>query len=281
MTFWNRTKTDPTRSAWLLGGALLAIISLLVLGQTGAAGSAVELTPTPAAGAFQTDRLASPPQIDGNLGQAAAGGAAHRFRRGSSTHSQPENFADLALLDPALTPTATQTATSTRTPTRTPTPTASPTPVQTIAAGAALPIGCDEVAVGDTTAAVGNVDWYACAPGWPENGPENVYLFSAPGGVTVDALLGGLTVDLDLFVLTGANPASCIAHGDNSVSLPNLAAGQYYLVVDGFDGAAGPYRLSVWCPLDPTPQASPTPTASATPQPGLLRLYLPLISARP
>ena len=432
MTLWNRTKSDPTRSAWLLAGVLLVTISLLLFGRAGAAGSAVEMTPTPEPGVFRAYRTASPPQIDGNLrewpgddalvlnmntafsmsgnvtsladagatcwsqwdagalyvacsvqddtliadsvhiweddtvelafdgrndnirfcggvlcpddhkyevrvdgalrdndGPLAAGviGAvgpqpggyslelripvaqfddgpfvagkalgfnlglvddddgggteAHLFWRGYSTYSQPENFGDLVLLDPAVTPAATQTATATHTPTRTATPTSSPTAVQTIDTGAALPIGCGEAAVGNTTGAVSNVDWYACAPGWPETGPENVYLFSAPGGVTVDALLGGLTEDLDLFVLTGASSASCIAHGDNSVSLPNLAAGQYYLVVDGFDGAAGPYRLNVWCPLDPTPQASPTPTATATPQPGLLRFYLPLISAQP
>ncbi|MCB0238547.1 MAG: PPC domain-containing protein, partial [Anaerolineae bacterium] len=192
-----------------------------------------------------------------------------------------ENFGDLVLLDPFVTPTATRTATATRTPTRTATPSPSPTPVQTIDISAALPIDCGEVAVGNTAGAADNVNWYACAPGWPENGPENVYRFTAPGGVTVDALLGGLSEDLDLFVLTGVSPSTCIAAGDTSVSLPDLAAGDYYLVIDGFDGASGPYRLNVWCPLDPSPQASPTPTATVTPQPRLLRLYLPLVSARP
>ncbi len=431
MTLWNRGKTDRARSGALWIGVLLSACGLLLAGQSAATGSGPDLTPTPAPDVFYSYRVASPPQIDGNLGEWPGSGAlllnrdtafslsgvftsvadagatcwsqwddaaiyvacavqddaliadsvriweddtvelafdgrndnirfcgngfcpddhlyevrvdgavrdndgpvaggvvgavgaqpagyaleiripaaqfdagplaagatlgfnlgliddddgggteGHLFWRGYSTYSQPQNFGDLVLLDLTVTPTATQTATATRTPTRTTTPSPSPTPVQTIDTGAAVPIGCGELAVGSTVGAAGNVDWYACAPGWPETGPENVYLLTAPGGMTVDALLGGLTQDLDLFVLTGASPSTCIAAGDNSVSLPDLAAGDYYLVVDGFNGAAGPYRLNVWCPLDPSPQASPTPTATATPRPGLLRLYLPLVSAR-
>lgn len=234
---------------------------------------------------FDTGALAAGMSLGFNLGliddDDGGGTDGHLFWRGYSTYSQPENFGDLVLLDPFVTPTATRTATATRTPTRTATPSPSPTPVQTIDISAALPIDCGEVAVGNTAGAADNVNWYACAPGWPENGPENVYRFTAPGGVTVDALLGGLSEDLDLFVLTGVSPSTCIAAGDTSVSLPDLAAGDYYLVIDGFDGASGPYRLNVWCPLDPSPQASPTPTATVTPQPRLLRLYLPLVSARP
>lgn len=208
------------------------------------------------------------------------GTEAHLFWRGYSTYSQPQNFGELLLLAPDVTPTATSTSTATRTPTRTATPSSTATPAQTIDIGAAVPIGCDELALGDTSGAATNVDWYVCAPGWPETGPEAVYRLTAPGGVTVDALLGGLAEDLDLFVLTGASPSTCLAAGDNSLSLPNLAAGDYFLVVDGFDGAAGPYRLNVWCPLEPSPQISPTPTATATPMPALRRLYLPLVSAR-
>lgn len=162
----------------------------------------------------------------------------------------------------------------------TPAASATPTAVQTVDLGAAVPIGCDQALAGDTTGAAANVDAYLCAPAWPETGPEDVYALTAPGDVTVDMQLGGLAEDLDLFVLTGSSPASCIASGDNSVSLPNLAAGVYYVVIDGFDGAAGAYRLNVWCPLNPSPQASPTPTPTATAPFNPLRLYLPLISAR-
>ena len=204
----------------------------------------------------------------------------HLFWRGYSTYSEPENFGQIVLVDPLQSQTPTVTATATRTPTRTPTATPSPTAVQTVDLGAALPIGCDVMVTGNTSAAASNVDAYACAPTWPETGPEKVYQFSAPGGVTVDALLGGLATDLDLFVLTDSSPASCIAFGDNSVSLPDLAAGTYYLVVDGFNGAAGPYQLNVWCPLNTAPSATPTATATGTP-PVTLRFYLPLVSSRP
>jgi len=108
-------------------------------------------------------------------------------------------------------------------------------------------------------------------------GPERVFSLSLQTSRDVDALLSGLSSDLDLFLLTGASPASCVAFGDNAISAHGLAAGTYYLVVDGFDGAAGPFQLNVWCPLAVTPTATPTVTPTSTPRPTMLRHYLPLL----
>ncbi|MEZ4767847.1 MAG: hypothetical protein R2844_05405 [Caldilineales bacterium] len=47
MTPPNRGKTDPTRPAALLAGALLAVLTLLAISRSGAAGSGPDLTPTP------------------------------------------------------------------------------------------------------------------------------------------------------------------------------------------------------------------------------------------
>jgi hypothetical protein len=164
---------------------------------------------------------------------------------------------------PELTATATRTTTT--------------TPLPTIAIGDATPIACGEAVVGATVGAVNHVSVYGCAPWLPETGPERVFALSLPASANVDALLSGLSSDLDLFLLTGASPASCIAFGDIAISPRGLAAGTYYLVVDGFDGAAGPFQLNVWCPLAVTPTPTPTVTPTITPQPTLLHTYLPLL----
>ncbi len=162
-----------------------------------------------------------------------------------------------------LTPTATRTATA--------------TPLPTVDIGNATPVACGQAVVGATVGAVNNVSVYGCAPWLPETGPERVFALSLQAGANVDALLSGLSSDLDLFLLTGASPASCIAFGDNAISLRGLAAGVYYLVVDGFDGAMGPFQLNVWCPLAVTPTPTPTVTPTFTPRPTVQRRYLPLL----
>lgn len=162
----------------------------------------------------------------------------------------------------------------------TPTPTATRTATTTTTAidiGAATPIACGQAAVGTTVGAVNNVSVYGCAPWLPVTGPERVFSLSLQTSRDVDALLSDLSSDLDLFLLTGASPASCVAFGDNAISAHGLAAGTYYLVVDGFDGAAGPFQLNVWCPLAVTPTATPTVTPTSTPRPTMLRHYLPLL----
>jgi hypothetical protein len=172
-------------------------------------------------------------------------------------------FSGSMAAQPELTPTATRTATT--------------TPAPTIDIGNATPVACGQAIAGTTAGAVNNVSVYGCVPWWPETGPERVFSLSLNVSTDVDALLSGLSGDLDLFLLTGTSPASCIAFGNNAISLRDLAAGVYYLVVDGFDGASGSFQLDVWCPLAVTPTPTPTATPTVTPQPTLLRLYLPLL----
>ena len=151
-------------------------------------------------------------------------------------------------------------------------------PMSPIDPTSAVPIGCGQSVTGDTTGAANNANAYSCVPWWPETGPENVYELALNGVTDLDAVLSEMAVDLDLFLLTGTSSSSCIAYGDNAVSVRGLPAGTYYLVVDGYLGAAGVYRLSAWCPLDPTPTPSPTPTT--TPTPRASRIYLPVLLAR-
>ena len=156
-------------------------------------------------------------------------------------------------------------------------PTATPTP----AWGPMQPIAlaCGSTYAGDTRQGIAYVERYSCRPTWRESGPEQVFLLnlSQPQEVTARLTFDyPLQADLDIFLLQGPDPNSCLAAGDTFVQYYVPTAGQHYLVVDGgMDGAypqdAGPYTLRVDCPLDPqataTPTATPTPTPTATPTP--------------
>ncbi len=159
------------------------------------------------------------------------------------------------------------------------TPSATPSP--TVNVGSATPVVCGQTIAGTTVGASNNVSVYGCASWLPLTGPERVYSLSLSASTDVDALLGGLSSDLDLLLLTGSSPASCIAFGDNAISARGLAAGAYYLVVDGFDGVSGPFQLSVWCPLAVTATATPTVTPTATSRPQQRVYYLPLLLHSP
>lgn len=206
----------------------------------------------------------------------------HLYWRGYSTYSQPENFGDIVLDPRTGTPVFTATPTATVTPTRTRTPTPSPTstatPVPLINTASAEPIACGQTIRGITQGTASNVYSYGCVPWWPETGPEKVYRLTLSAGIQVDALLAGMTSDLDLFLLTGASPASCVAYGDTGFTAA-AAPGTYYLVVDGFNGAAGSFTLSLWCPLEPSPGPTRTPTVTPTPGPSIQKRYIPLVRA--
>lgn len=198
---------------------------------------------------------------------------------GQYTWDHAQDYGDLVLdtqsAGPTPTPTATPSPTPTDTPTVTPTPTA--TPIPRLDLDSAVPIACGQSVDGDTRGAPQRVAVYGCVPWWPETGPEQVYALTLDGPVDLDAVLSVAVVDLDLFLLSDANPASCLAYGDNAVSQRAFGPGTYYLVVDGYEDAAGPYRLQVWCPLDPTPGPSPTPTVTPTATSVQPSLYLPLL----
>lgn len=156
-------------------------------------------------------------------------------------------------------------------------PTPTPTPGGGIDIESAIPIGCGQSIAGNTAGAARRVNNYGCAPYWAETGPENVYALSLEGPTHLDMMLEDLGADLDLFLLRSGNPSSCMAYGDNAISIRSLDAGTFYLVVDGYQDAAGRYTLRVWCPLVPTPGPTPTPTLTATPGPAQPTLYLPVL----
>ncbi|MEM9888339.1 MAG: PPC domain-containing protein [Bacteroidota bacterium] len=119
-----------------------------------------------------------------------------------------------------------------------------------------LEINCGEVFSSSTE---GTKDYYSThgmsGAGW--TGGEAVFEFTTTGGqTTID--LTGLNVDLDLFLLDDCDPvnneiarSTLIGLADESISI-NLSAGDYIIMVDGFNGSAGSYTLTLNCPTEGT-----------------------------
>lgn len=200
----------------------------------------------------------------------------HLFWMGQNTWNHADEYGALVLDAQSFAPPG---STSTPTPTRTRTPTPTATTLPLLDLNAATPIACGQGLTGDTRLGVNRVSSYACVPYWPQQGPEQVFSLNLTAVTDVDVVLTDLSVDLDLFLLTGASPTTCIHYGDSFLSARSLVPGVYTVVVDGFDGAAGAFRVQVWCPLDqsPNPTITPTATPTATVAPGEPRLYFPLL----
>ncbi len=92
-----------------------------------------------------------------------------------------------------------------------------------------------------------------------ESGREAIYAFQTTAACQVALQLKNLTVDLDLFVLTGCVPGPYDKCSSTPLDLQTIEkvnftsqAGQpYFVVVDGYDDAAGTYTLQVDCTCNP------------------------------
>ena len=164
-----------------------------------------------------------------------------------STLSPPPSTSTPDLPTPTPTPTASSTPSPAATSTVTMTPTMAPS---SLAVELALPAACDQGFEGDTRAWPAQVSTYtSCRSTWPETGPEAIYKLSLNEASDLSAQLVHDTtgVDLDLFLLTGSDPETCMAGEDASLVMSQLQPGDYYLVVDGYQGSAGPFHLQVTC----------------------------------
>jgi hypothetical protein len=100
----------------------------------------------------------------------------------------------------------------------------------------------------DATSSV--VDSYPGFENVDESGPEFVYMFALEARTRVRAFLAPepAGTDVDLHILSSANPIVLIARHDSAVDLL-LDPGRYYLVADTYVGSsgakAGPYDLTV------------------------------------
>ncbi|MCO6453640.1 MAG: DNRLRE domain-containing protein [Caldilineales bacterium] len=162
-----------------------------------------------------------------------------------------------------ISPTASPTATITPTPTRTPTPSRTPTPTKVVSPSptpTSTPLGiaielaqdayCGEQVTGDNNGWPARINRYtSCRNSWPETGPEAVYRlrFRYPSDLNVQLFHNAGAGDLDLFLLTTSQPESCLIGEDSTLIMNQLDSGDYYLVVDGYEGAAAPFTLQIDC----------------------------------
>lgn len=95
---------------------------------------------------------------------------------------------------------------------------------------------------GTTTGGPNQVDAYSCRS-WQETGPEFVYELQVSQSVYLHVLLAS-TVDLDIFLLDACDSEACLAAHTLEFNVLLAARSEpYYLVIDGYDGAAGAFML--------------------------------------
>ncbi|MEE9373378.1 MAG: pre-peptidase C-terminal domain-containing protein, partial [Saprospiraceae bacterium] len=118
---------------------------------------------------------------------------------------------------------------------------------------AATPITCSATLSGTTVGGINNKSTYSCV-NFSETGPEAFYSFtvSSVTNVTIDLtnITGG---DIDLFLMGGDCMSNCLTRSTNSglsdeqilynVNIPGI----YYIVIDGYIGAASSFDLSLTC----------------------------------
>lgn len=99
---------------------------------------------------------------------------------------------------------------------------------------------------GDNTGAPNNVTTYGCSA-WNEAGGEIVHRLSLASPTRFRATILDATCDLDLIVLNACDEgaAHCLAVVDNGFVTDRPVSGEFFLVVDGFAGAACPFTLAV------------------------------------
>lgn len=118
-----------------------------------------------------------------------------------------------------------------------------------------LPLACGASLAGSTIAAErATWDGYGCSQRG-ETGLEAIHAFATDVARTVTIRLDDLGADLDLFVLDACDPFACVAAsptpGDiqdfETITFDAEAGRTYFVVVDGYAGAAGGYTLTAEC----------------------------------
>ncbi len=140
----------------------------------------------------------------------------------------------------------------------------------------AMSAWCMGVFDGDTTGKANNVEYYGTLT-YPYSGPEDVYILVKTVTSSVTLLLddGPFGTDLDVLLLYDPHPQALLSQGDTQLTYVNLAPGIYYIVIDGYAGDSGPYRLEVQCEGEPT--ITPTNTMIPTPTNTPVFDYAPII----
>jgi len=106
---------------------------------------------------------------------------------------------------------------------------------------------------GTTVGAPNNVTYYGCSA-WNESGGEVVYRVNFPADVTWAVNLSGLSAEGDIAVLDVCDEATgCLIVVDSGVYVSAPYPGEFYFVVDGYQGARGLYTIT----FETTPYVAP------------------------
>ncbi len=127
-----------------------------------------------------------------------------------------------------------------------------------VCSSAAVTIACGDTLSGDTSSGPEALsDEYGCGS-YAETGPEAYYVFTAPADGDVSAALAGSGgADLELMLLGDSggdcDPAgACLgasqqSGGDEQIDFTATSGTTYYLIVEGYSGAAGAFDLTLTC----------------------------------
>ena len=114
----------------------------------------------------------------------------------------------------------------------------------------ALVVSASGTFSGNTLTATNEYAASASCTGNPSTGPDVVYRVALSAGDRLAASLN-TSWDASLYLVTGCADIaqSCVAGQDNGnpeeIDYTAVSSGTYYLIVDGFGGAGGPFNLSV------------------------------------
>jgi hypothetical protein len=131
-------------------------------------------------------------------------------------------------------------------------------PVETLRCGSRVSGDSSDPDSGHTTV----IDGYPVAPGHFD-GPEIAWEFVAErsGRIAWDLVdPRPIDVDHDVFVLAGDGPCradQALARGPNGLDFDVVAGERYYLLIDGYDGDAGPFDVELVCDDDGGGSTSP------------------------
>jgi hypothetical protein len=120
-----------------------------------------------------------------------------------------------------------------------------------LACGSAISLFCGTPFNGNNTSGSYNIAQYPGCVSWNESGPEVVHTIDVYNEGVLTATLSNMSTDLDLFLFGNCDKTNCLTFGNTYVSY-TVSPGTYYIVVDGFNGATGPYTLTVSCPPPPS-----------------------------
>lgn len=119
----------------------------------------------------------------------------------------------------------------------------------------AIDAGCGFNYSGNNQFGNSNVTTYSCT-GFSESGPEDVFRLVLASTSNVDIVMDTDGGDLDLFLLASCDEGDCIAFSaaieHEEIHEKCLPAGEYFVVVDGYNGTIANYSISINC-TDCTP----------------------------